>query len=213
MGAGAGDSVSDPTSQLVETALAGDVDALRRLVEAITPAIQTAVADTVRRHLKGLARTSSRREVEDLVQEVLVALLAKDGKRLRQWSAERGSLSAYVKLVSRCVVYSILRTQKLNPWANDTMSPEDIDDLVSDEDDPEHQAAQSEYQAAVLAGLEARLTDHTRVVFRLLVEGQSTGAICEGTGMSENAVHLIRHRIVATARDVARKLLGDPGDA
>ena len=83
--------VAEDTVGLVGEALAGDQLALTRLVGALTPVVQARVARTLlaRRPLRASGR-DVRQEVEDLTQEIFLALFSRSAHVLRSWRAERG---------------------------------------------------------------------------------------------------------------------------
>src|ERR1700742_4584307 len=108
----------EDTASLTRRALDGDQAALASLVAVLTPVIQARVARTLlaRRSFQSGGR-SVRQEVEDLTQEVWVALFAREARVLRSWDAERGlSLPNFVGLVAERQVISFLRSGRRNPW-------------------------------------------------------------------------------------------------
>jgi len=194
--------------QLVHKALQGHPIALRAILEAIGPAVQVSVADTLRRRIPAAAYSRARHEVEDLTQEVLLALFANDGKRLRTWDPERGlSLPGYVKLVARHLVLSFLRKRERRVWED-----EPVNDVEPDAQhpgaSPERIAEQKELSGAVLAAVEAELTLEGRKMFQLLiVEGRSVDEVCQATKMTSNAVHIWRSRLAQRADEATRRIL------
>jgi RNA polymerase sigma factor (sigma-70 family) len=198
----------DPQVALVERALASHPIALRALLEVIEPAIQISAAETLRHRMPAASYGRARHEIEDLAQEVLLALFANDGKRLRAWDPAKGlGLPGYVKLVARHLVLSFLRKRERRVWED-----EEVDEAVpgseQSSDSPEGLTAQKELQLAVLAAVEADLTVGGREIFRrLVVEGQTVSEICEATGMTPNAVHVWRSRLSQRAADARRLLL------
>ena len=93
---------AEDTADLVRRALAGDQGTLTRLVAVLTPVIQARVARTLLAHRSPLASGRDlRQEVEDQIQEVFLALFARDGRVLRSWLSERGlSLENFVGRVA-----------------------------------------------------------------------------------------------------------------
>ena len=132
---------------LVARALDGERGALATLVERLTPVIQARAAHwLLRQH--GARTRNVRQEVEDLTQEVFLALFAQSGKILRTWEADRGlTLEKFVGLVAERQVISILRTQKRNPWKEDPTLAEDLE-----ADLPTHAPAEAAGQNADFAG-------------------------------------------------------------
>jgi RNA polymerase sigma factor (sigma-70 family) len=191
------------TTAFVQAALGGNQRALRGLVAAITPSIQGTVARVCR---------STRNEVDDLVQEVLILLLEDDGRRMRRWEPERGE--AYLRTIAWNCAVSRLRNRSKYPPPREILAPEQLDRLPGDGDDQETELVRSRYRSAILVGLEVELSERELEVFELLMEGLSAREICEKTGTgTENAVHLVRQRIVVKARAISRRLAGETDDA
>src|SRR6185295_14407505 len=94
--------LAEDTVGLLGKALAGEELALNRLVAVLTPVVQARVARTLlARRGQPSGGRNLRQEVEDLTQEIWVALFASDARVLRSWRAERGlSLENFVGLVS-----------------------------------------------------------------------------------------------------------------
>ncbi|MFT3773439.1 MAG: sigma-70 family RNA polymerase sigma factor [Minicystis sp.] len=181
----------------------------------ITPSIRYSVADTLRRRLSTTARSRARHEVEDLTQEVLFALVANDGKRLRAWDPERGlSFKRFVELVSRHLVESFLRRRERRIWEGEPLDGGDFDHLEDVADGPERLVARKELLLAVIALVESELTRQGREIFRLLVmDGLSVPEVCSRTGMTQNAVHIWRSRLLQRTDAATRKIRrGDPAD-
>jgi DNA-directed RNA polymerase specialized sigma24 family protein len=175
--------VSDDTGGLVGDALAGDQLALTRLVASLTPVVQARVARTL------LARRASRaggrnlrHEVEDLSQEIFLALFASGGRVLRSWRAERGlSLESFVGLVSERHVVSFLRSGRRNPWR--------------------------EQLGLLLERLQRTLSPLGRQVFELLfVQELSLPEAMARSGLSADAVYAWRSRLRRAAREAMAEL-------
>ena len=135
---------SDDKAVLVAHALSGDPAALTRLVALLTPVIQARVARTLlARRFRLAAGRDVRQEVEDLSQEVFLALFARGGRVLRAWEPERGlSLENFVGLVAERQVLSFLRSSRRNPWPEETAFAEDELDAETEDRGPEEITAQ-----------------------------------------------------------------------
>ena len=192
---------------LVGEALAGDQLALTRLVAALTPVVQARVARTLlaRRSLRASGR-NLRQGVEDLTQEVFLALFSRDARVLRRWQAERGlSLENFVGLVSERHVASFLRSGRRNPWREDPTAAEDLEGSAG-EPGPEEVAASREQLRLVLDRLRASLSPLGRQIFELLfVHELSLAEAMAASGLSADAVYAWRSRL----RRLARELLGE----
>jgi RNA polymerase sigma factor (sigma-70 family) len=188
----------DLTAEVVAAAVDGDPAAQATVVRALRPVVHASVAGVLR-------SGASRAEVEDLVQEAFVLLLEDDCRRLRTWDPERGT--HYLKVIVRNHVLSHLRGKAKRLLWMDALSLDDLDREPVDGADPEGEALRNQHWDAVLADLHAELSDHEHRVFLLLLEGIGAREICERTGIrSENAVHLVRRRIIAKAREIGARL-------
>jgi RNA polymerase sigma-70 factor (ECF subfamily) len=198
----------EETAGLVRQALTGDQAALTRLVAALTPVIQARVARTLlaRRSLLASGR-NVRQEVEDLSQEVFLALFARDAHVLRAWQAERGlSLENFVGLVAERQVLSFLRSGRRNPWKEDPTFLEDELEPEALESGPEEVAASREHLALLLDRLREELSPLGRRLFDLLfVQELSLPEVRAASGLSADAVYAWRSRL----RRLAQKLLAE----
>ena len=185
---------------LVGRALKREASALRKLVDRLAPVIQARVV----RVLLWRQPTSGRdvrQEVEDLTQEVFLALFRREGQLLRSWQPERGlSLRNFVGLVAERLVGGILQAKRgRNPWVATPAAPET---LASCEAAPQ-QLDQVIDCFDLLDRLLANLTPQGRTMFhKLLVEQQTVAQICRETGMSKNTVHAWHSRLRKLARQL-----------
>jgi RNA polymerase sigma factor (sigma-70 family) len=201
---------SDFRQQEVGQALGGDTTALARLVRAATPVIQARVARGLLlwRH-GGNAGRDVRQEIEDLTQEVFLALFADDGRVLRGWQPERGlTLEGFVGLVAERQVASILRSGKRNPWKEDPTLPADLDE-IADGEGPEALAASREQMRRLLDRLTEELSPLGRRLFQLLfLDELSIEDATRQTGLSADALYAWRSRL----RRLCRRLLAEMSD-
>jgi RNA polymerase sigma-70 factor (ECF subfamily) len=199
-------------AQLVQRALAGEAAAHRPLVDVLGPVVHARVARAVLR--SGSARKQGRdlrQEVEDLVQEVFVALFADGARALRAWDPSRGmSLINFVGLVAEHQVASILRSGRRNPWTEEPTVGDAIDrsmGTVAAEDDRVHSR---EVLSRVLERLRAELSPRGMMVFQLLVvEERSVEDVCAQVGMTPDAVYAWRSRFGKLARRLAAEMRPD----
>lgn len=195
------------TQSEVGQALAGDEDALSRLVQLLTPVIQSRVArGLLSRRTGASASRNIRQEVEDLTQEIFLVLFADDGKVLRSWQPERGlSLVNFVGLVAERQTASILRSGKRSPWKEDPTLPEDLEQ-ISRESNPEEITASREQLKLLLHRLTEELSPLGRHLFDLLfLRELPFEEVTRQTGMSPDAVYAWRSRL----RRLARRLLDE----
>lgn len=172
------------------------------LVHRLTPIIKARVARTlVRRAPPG---RDAAQEVDDLTQEVLLALFADQRRALRRWDPDRGmSLANFVGLMAERRVASVLRSARRSPWAEHPSDPDDIGARATG-------AAQQEATLASRQTLErvvARLRTTTsplglELFYRLFVCQQDTASICGDTGLGANAVYLWKSRLSRKLRAI-----------
>lgn len=198
----------EPTRELVEQALSADPQARRALVEALVPVVQRRVAIELFRR-RGLARGRDlRQEVEDMTQQVFVALLEGDARALRAWSPARGlSLSDFVGLLAAREVVSILRSGRRSPWKEDTVSNDVMNDYVGAEDGPELAATARNFGEALIERLREQLSAKGIELFELLfVREREVADVAASLSMTADAVYAWRSRIAKLARQIAREL-------
>jgi RNA polymerase sigma-70 factor, ECF subfamily len=202
----------EDSADLVERALAGDQTALTRLVARLTPVVQARVARTLlaRRSRLGSGR-DVRQEVEDLSQEVFLALFARDARVLRSWQAERGlSLENFVGLVAERQVVSFLRSGRRNPWKEDPTLAEDLD-AMAPESGPEEVAASREQLSLLLERLREKLSPLGHQLFVLLfVQEMSVAETMAESGLTADAVYAWRSRLRRVAQQLLAELSGKP---
>jgi RNA polymerase sigma-70 factor (ECF subfamily) len=205
---------SELTVALVQRALAKDQDAVRALVDALTPVIQARAARALLRR----GPREVRAEVEDITQTVFASLFAGDGRVLRQWDPERGlSLENWVGLRTEHEVASILRSRVRSPLTHTPTPIEELDDLLAGgaaEADPEIEAASRELLVAVVARIRQRLSERGRELFELLVvEERPVEDIVALTDLSLDAIYQWRARLARLARRIHAELVSGSGES
>jgi RNA polymerase sigma-70 factor (ECF subfamily) len=187
---------------------------LRELVEALTPVVQARVARALmRRRGRGDRHRDVRQEVEDMTQQVFLALFANEGHALRQWDPKRGlTFLNFVGLLAERQVFSALRSRKKNPWVEEPTEDEVLDRKADSGQGPEHMVASREALTAVLRIVRERLSDRGLELFQwLMIEARSAEEVCSITGMTPNAVYAWRSRLGRLVHEVTQEVLSDPG--
>ena len=203
---------SDDKAVLVAHALSGDPPALTRLVALLTPVIQARVARTLlARRFRLAAGRDVRQEVEDLSQEVFLALFARGGHVLRAWEPERGlSLENFVGLVAERQVLSFLRSPRRNPWPEEASFAEDELDAETEDRGPEEITASREHLALLLDRLREEVSPLGWRLFQLLfVQELSQPEVEAASGLSADAVYAWRSRLRRIARKVLAEMSGN----
>ncbi len=206
--------VTEGTSELVERALARDGNALRSLVDVLTPVIQARVARALLRRASAASGRNIRQEVEDLTQDVFAALFADGGKVLRAWEPGRGlSLVNFVGFVAERQVASILRTTRRSPWTEDPTLMEELDTPV-DEAGVEVRVESQQMLEVLLDRLREELSPLGQSLFEMLfIHQRSVPEVCERTGMSRDAVYAWQSRLGKLSRKLGAELLSDSQDS
>lgn len=200
--------MSADTVGLLGKALAGDARALDGLVAALTPIIQARVARTLlARRAHRTAGRNLRQEVEDLTQEIWIALFSSQGRVLRSWQAERGlSLENFVGLVSERHVASFLRSGRRNPWKEELGDGDEVE-VTTDEPGPEQVAAGREHLRLLLDRLRASLSPLGQRVFEILfVQELSLPDAIAASGLSADALYAWRSRLRRLAHELDAEL-------
>ena len=118
---------TDLTPEIVQQALAGDLEAQKFLVEGLTPCIEFNVSKMLRRgRPRPAAGRDLHQEIQDLGQEAFLELIKDDFKVLRKWDPERLSLCAYAGSIAKIRTTGFLRTQH-NPWTEEPNPGQDLD--------------------------------------------------------------------------------------
>jgi DNA-directed RNA polymerase specialized sigma24 family protein len=193
---------------LLATALEGDSSAVRTLVRSLTPVVQCRVARALlRRHAQARGR-NLRQELEDLTQEVFVALFSNDLRALRAWDPNAGlGVRSFVGLIAEREVASIMRSGRRSPWTEDPTTNASLEAVGPTERDPEGSAASRQLARTMLDRLRAELSPLGIRVFELLWRDQkSVEEACAELAMSADALYAWRSRIRKTARAIADDL-------
>ena len=199
--------------ELLALALSGERSATESLVAKLAPVVQARVGLALSRRLKQARGRNLKQYVEDLVQEVFVALFEQDGRILRNWNPDRGlSLKSFVGLVAEREVGMLLRTSKRNPFTEDPCDAIDLE-IGADANDldrrvlPESEAESNELLDLLLDELERRLSPQGLFVFKILfVEECSNEEAAALSGLSLDALYAWKSRISRLARTVRDRL-------
>lgn len=197
-----GSATESLTQRQLEAALLGDGRALSWIIDQLTPVIQARLSRLLLRHTSAHPRGEDRKELEDLVQEVFLALFADDAKVLRRWDPERGaSLLNFVGLVAERQAITLLRSR--HRWLPTEPLEPRLPEPRSGETDPEHETVARQSLRHLLDRLQATVSPQGWHIFRLLfVEERTVADIEDSVGLSTDAVYAWRSRL----RKLARRL-------
>jgi RNA polymerase sigma-70 factor (ECF subfamily) len=153
-----------------------------------------------------------RPEIEDLTQEILLSLFAREGRKLDQWEPERGSLEGFIGAVARNHVLSVLRSRRANPFTQQSTDPSDLDEKAdSSRSDSMARSTEARQSLEILAErLQERLSSLGMQLFQMLfVAEEDVSEVIRKTGLSADAIYQWRARIKKIALEVQGELLGE----
>jgi RNA polymerase sigma-70 factor (ECF subfamily) len=160
----------------------------QELTRRFSPLIAACVTRTLRRY--GAAATV---ETHDLVNEVWVALLRDDKRKLRQYDAQRGArLTSFIGLVATHVTIDHLRTPRAEELALDGMTEEQLATRV----EAPAERIERRQEAARARQAVRRLSRSDRALFASYVDDeQEPEAIARDWGVSVNTIYSRKSRI------------------
>ena len=99
---------TDPTTELLQACIQGDTSARARLVEEYSGIVAYGVSVIFQQ----FGRPCRREEIEDLSQDVFVALFDQDARKLRQYQGRNGcSLASWIRVVANRMTIDRLRRE------------------------------------------------------------------------------------------------------
>lgn len=195
---------------LIEQTLAGDPEAKQALVKRLLPIIEGRV---VRRVGRGS-------DVQDLVQEVWLALFEQGGRKLRAYRPDRGAtLEQFVGLITEREVVEMFRRRSAQKrgghlQAVSTNEPRGANlELVTSHPGPEEQVVSKNLAARLWARLEKQLAPRGKLVFRLLyTDGLEPGEVARALGVNLQVVYNWQHKIRGLSRVILLELETGPSE-
>lgn len=149
-----------------------------------------------------------RQEVEDLAQEVFVALFAEDGKVLKAWDPARGlTLASFCGLIAEREAASILRSGRRSPWTEAATELDDLEKQLAEVPDVEVRVSSRQQLARLIDRLREALSPRGLELFhRLVIDDESVESVCASTGMTADAVYAWKSRIGRVVRKLAAEI-------
>lgn len=198
---------SDPLAPLLAGSLAGDPADRRALMSKLMPIVQARVARVLLRS-RPASGVAARQELNDVMQEVFVALFEDDAHILRAWSAERGlSLANFVGLIAERQTISVLRSGKRCPFRETPSELDELDRALEPEASPEPSVLSRDFIQRLVERLRETLSPKGLDLFyRLFVDAESVEDVASSTGMSTDALYAWRSRLGKQVRALAAEL-------
>jgi RNA polymerase sigma-70 factor (ECF subfamily) len=196
----------------LERALAGDATARRQLMVELTPVIQARVARVLVR-ARPASGVSARQELQDVMQEVYVALFEDDARALRAWDAGRGlSLVNFVGLIAERQTVSVLRSGKRSPFRETPSELEELDRALEPAASPEPGLVSRDLLTRIVDRLRETLSPKGLDLFyRLFVHGETVDEVSVATGLTPDALYAWRSRLAKQVRALAAEFAVDSG--
>lgn len=196
---------------LIRAAVGGDRTAVAHLIDRLGPAIQRRAARALALRRWQSKGRPVRQELDDLTQEVFVALFERGGRVLLSWDPERGlSLEGFAGLVAERQVASILRSGRRSPWTEDPTDAELLAEQLEDPRSAEASVLDADLLDHLLDRFRAQATPMALHLFDLLwVRELPIDAVCSETQLSADAVYAWRSRIRKTLRRLGEDLLSE----
>jgi RNA polymerase sigma factor (sigma-70 family) len=196
---------------LVNRAVANEPDAVRALVRKLGPVVYGRVTKALARRRGTSHGRDVSQEVEDLAQEVFLALFEHDARVLRAWQPARSPLGAFVALIADHHVHATFRSGKRRPWSDALDSLEDADIYADDSIGAEARLASAQTLDWVIDSLRAELSPKGFDVFtRLYVQEQSVETVAQDLNMTVDALYAWRSRLNAVVRKLASAANSEP---
>lgn len=194
----------DVTPDEIRRACQGERRALAGLVDVLLPVIKIEVAVALRRRASAQGR-DARQDVDDFVQDVMLHLLADEGRRLRRWDPGRGSsLASFVRLVTRHRVARVLEGFRGNPWSGEPTEDEALEALRADRSGTFRRVESRTRLLRLLEQLRARLNERgLRLFHKLYVEQRPIAEVADEEGMTRAAIDQWNARMRRMVRELS----------
>ena len=180
------------------TLLAGCLQGDKAAWDAFVLQYSSLVYHTIKKTLASFHVEARSDLVEDLFQDLFLALLRDDCRKLRQFRGERGcSLATWLRLVTSRLTIDFLRRQD--------SSSAGVEDTSPAQSDPSAVFVEREEEEAVsraIEGLPSRDQLFVELCFRRNLPPQDVAGILK---MSVNAVYTQKSRILDKIREALRK--------
>lgn len=192
-------------------AVAGDPGSVRDLIHTLGPVIRARVRRGLCRNPE--ATSCLAQDVDEVVQQTLLELFARDAHLLRNYDAERGmSLPNYVGQIATREAGRFVRARNAQKRRGEELAGEDdcaFEHAASPDQGAEDTLLRQERHTRILAKLREALSDESYLVFEMLyVQLLSAPEVAELLGCEVGAVYTRRSRIRTTLKDILAGLEG-----
>jgi RNA polymerase sigma-70 factor (ECF subfamily) len=198
----------DPTMELLRACIRGDVAARRRLVEEYSGIVSYGVTVIFQQ----FGRPSRREEIEDLCQDVFLALFDQDARKLRQYQGRNGcSLASWIRVVANRLTIDRLRREGRTVSLDDPNNVETSRVREAHPDakpGPEPQVEEAQRAAKVREMIGQLPTKDQLFVQLFYFQGLPIEEVAQTIGITTNAAYVRKMRLHEKLRRLASARFG-----
>ncbi len=204
----AGSAGPDATLELLRACIRGDAAARQRLVQEYSGIVSYGVSVIFQQ----FGRPSRREEIEDLCQDVFLALFDQDARKLRQYQGRNGcSLASWIRVVANRLTIDRLRREGRTISLDDPNSVESSRVREAEPDarpGPEPQVEQAQ-RAARVREMIGQLPPKDQLFVQLFYfQGLPIEEVAETIGITTNAAYVRKMRLHEKLRRIAASRFG-----
>jgi len=194
---------ADPTMDLLRACIRGDSDARRRLVDEYSGIVCYGVTVIFQQ----FGRPCKREEIEDLCQDVFLALFDQDARKLRQYQGRNGcSLASWIRVVANRLAIDRLRREGRTVSLDDPENAESwkIRETRPDAKPGPEPQAEARERAERVRQMIAQLPSKDQLFVQLFYyQGLPIEEVASTIGITTNAAYVRKMRL----HDKLRKIM------
>lgn len=198
----------DPTQELLQGCIRGDAGARRRFVDEYSGIVSFGVSVIFQQ----FGRPSRKEEIEDLSQEVFLALFDQDARKLRQYQGRNGcSLASWIRVVANRLTIDRLRKEGRTISLDDPMNAEATKIRETRPDaapGPEPQVEEAMRAARVREMIDDLPPKDKLFVKLFYFQGMPIEEVAETIGVTTNAAYVRKMRLHEKLRRIAATRFG-----
>ena len=189
---------SDTLGTGLGAVLAGEEAAVAGFVRTSTPLIAGVVRGVLLRSGPGYMASRLQEDVDDVVQQVLMALFANGARLLRRFDPSRASLATFLRQVTRSRTVDHIRRRAQRPWEEPSTACDVLERMAGAVPGPDVEERLAERQT--IAQAFASVADvvnpiGANLLEPLFVEEWDADTLAAETGLTRGAVNKWRSRL------------------
>ncbi len=198
----------DPTHELLQGCIRGDAGSRRRLVEEYSGIVSYGVSVIFQQ----FGRPSRKEEIEDMSQEVFLALFDQDARKLRQYQGRNGcSLASWIRVVANRLTIDRLRKEGRTISLDDPGNAEATKIRETRPDGtpgPEPQVEEAMRAARVREMIEDLPSKDRMFVQLFYFQGLPIEEVAQNLSITTNAAYVRKMRLHEKLRRIAASRFG-----